>query len=145
MWRSFGPNILNPHSSCRCHGYYRWTKIKTKLSYSVILTPLQHFSCNYLQQNWLKCPVFSVTNYKTPWLIVGPIGYRPIPGIFLLLLLLLGPVSNFRSQSLIYHIQASGTSQPIHFLKVHDVSCPNTDENTNIETKTMKKTKTPRE
>ena len=24
------------------------------------------------------------------WLIVGPIGYRPIPGIFLLLLLLLG-------------------------------------------------------
>ena len=63
---------------------------------------------------------------------VGPIGYRPIPGIFLLLLLLLllllrllfllGPVNDLYSQSLIYHIQASGTPQPIHFLKAHDVS-----------------------
>ena len=82
---------------------------------------------------------------------VGPIRHRPIPGIFLLLLLLLllGPVSDFYSQSLIYHIQASGSPQPIHFLKAHDVSYPNMDENTNTKTKTvtktMTKTKTPRE
>ena len=30
------------------------------------------------------------------------------------------PVSDFHSQSLIYYIQASGTPQPIHFLKAHD-------------------------
>ena len=62
---------------------------------------------------------------------------------------LLGPVSDFYSKSLIYHIQASGSPQPIHFLKAHDVSYPNTDENTNTKTKTvtktMTKTKTPRE
>ena len=44
------------------------------------------------------------------------------PWYFLLLLLLLGPVSDFYSKSLIYHIQASGSPQPIHFLKAHDVS-----------------------
>ena len=66
-----------------------------------------------------------------------------------LFLLLLGPVSDFYSKSLIYHIQASGSPQPIHFLKAHDVSYPNTDENTNTKTKTVTKTttktKTPRE
>ena len=79
------------------------------------------------------------------------------PWYFLLLLLLLGPVSDFYSKSLIYHIQASGSPQPIHFLKAHDVSYPNTDENTNTKTKTVTetmtktmtktitKTKTPRE
>ena len=44
---------------------------------------------------------------------------------------------------------ASGTLQPIRFLKAHDVSYPNSDENTNTKTKTvtktMTKTKTPRE
>ena len=68
---------------------------------------------------------------------------------YFFLLLLLGPVSDFYSKSLIYHIQASGSPQPIHFLKAHDVSYPNTDENTNTKTKTvtktMTKTKTPRE
>ena len=80
---------------------------------------------------------------------VRPIGYRPIPGIFLLLLFLLGPVSDCYSKSLIYHIQTSGSPQPIHFLKAHDVSYPNSDENTNTKTKTvtktMTKTKTPME
>ena len=76
----------------------------------------------------------------TSFLVVGPIGYRPIPGI--LLLLLLGPVSDFYSKSLIYHIQASGSPQPIHFLKAHDVSYPNTDENTNTKTKTVTNTMT---
>ena len=69
--------------------------------------------------------------------------------LLLLLLLLLGPVSDFYSKGLIYHIQASGSPQPIHFLKAHDVSYPNTDENTNTKTKTVKRTmtttKTPRE
>ena len=59
------------------------------------------------------------------------------------------PVSNYYYKCLIYHIQASGSPQPIHFLKAHDVSSPNTDENTNTKTKTvtktMTKTKTPRE
>ena len=73
-------------------------------------------------------------------LIVGPIGNRPIPGIFLLLFL--WPVSDFHSQSPIYHIQASGTHQPIHFLKAHDVSYPNSDRNTNTVTKTKTTTKT---
>ena len=70
-------------------------------------------------------------------LIVGPIGDRPIPGIFLLLLL--WPVSDFHSQSLIYHIQASGTHQPIHFLKAHDVSYPHSEGNTNTKKKTFTK------
>ena len=59
-------------------------------------------------------------------LIVGPIGNRPIP--ILLLLLLLWPVSDFHSQSLIYHIEASGTPQPTHFLKAHYFSYPNSDK-----------------
>ena len=70
---------------------------------------------------------------------VGPIGYQPIPGIFLILL---GPVSDFYSKSLIYHIQASWSPQPIHFLKAHDVSYANTDENTNTKTKTVTETMT---
>ena len=32
------------------------------------------------------------------------------------------PVSNYYYKCLIYHIQASGSPQPIHFLKAHDVS-----------------------
>ena len=67
----------------------------------------------------------------------------------LLLLLLLGLVGDLHSQSLIYQIQASGTPQHRHFLKAHDVSYPNSDENINTKTKTvtktMTKTKTPRE
>ena len=59
------------------------------------------------------------------------------------------PVSNYYYKCLIYHIQASGSPQPIHFLKTHDISSPNTDENTNTKTKTvtktMTKTKTPRD
>ena len=54
-------------------------------------------------------------------------------------------VSNYYYNCLIYHIQASGSPQPIHFLKAHYVSYPNTDENTSTKTKTMTKTKTPRE
>ena len=80
-------------------------------------------------------------------LIVGPIGNRPFPGIFLLLFL--WPVSDFHSQSPIYHIQASGTHQPIHFLKAHDISSPHSEGNTNTKKKTftkiMIKTKTPSE
>ena len=49
----------------------------------------------------------------------------------------------------LYRIQASGTPQPIHFLKADDVSYPNSGENTNTKTntvtKTMTNTKTPRE
>ena len=60
------------------------------------------------------------------------------------------PVSDYYYKYLIfYHIQAWGSPQPIHFLKAHHVSSPNTDENTNTKTKTvtktMTKTKTPRE
>ena len=59
------------------------------------------------------------------------------------------PVSDYYYKCLIYHIQAWGSPQPIHFLKAHHVSSPNTDENTNTKTKTvtktMTKTKTPRE
>ena len=32
------------------------------------------------------------------------------------------PVSDYYYKCLIYHIQASGSPQPIHFLKAHDVS-----------------------
>ena len=64
-------------------------------------------------------------------------------------LLLLGPDSDFYSKGLICHIQVSGSPQPIHFLKAHHVSSPNTNENMNTKTKTvtktMTKTKTPRE
>ena len=59
------------------------------------------------------------------------------------------PVSDYYYKCLIYHIQAWGSPQPIHFLKAHHVSSPNTDENTNTKTKTvtktMTKTKTQRE
>ena len=79
------------------------------------------------------CRTHRVPTY--PWLFL----------LLLLLLLLLGPVSDFDSQSLIYHIQASGSPQPIHFLKAHDVSYPNTNTKTKTVTKTMTKTKTPRE
>ena len=98
--------------------------------------------------SFLANPVENLCLVGPLCLFVGPIGYRPIPGIFLLLLLLLlGPVSDFHSQSLIYHIQASGTPQPIHYLKAHDVSYQYSDENTNTKKKTVTKTKTktPRE
>ena len=108
---------------------------------------MKYFSLVYFERLfaklWTTCSLF----------IVRPIGYRPIPGIFLLLLLLLlllfllllGPESDFYSKSLIYYIQASGSPQPIHFLKAHDASYPNTDKNTNTKTETVTKTKTARE
>ena len=34
------------------------------------------------------------------------------------------PVSDYYYKCLIYHIQASGSPQPIHFLKAHDISSP---------------------
>ena len=46
------------------------------------------------------------------------------------------PVSDYYYKCLIYHIQASGSPQPIHFLKAHDVSYQNSGENTNTKTKT---------
>ena len=55
------------------------------------------------------------------------------------------PVSDNYYKCLIYHIQAWGSPQPIHFLKAHDISSPNTDENTNTKTNKVTKTKTPRE
>ena len=52
------------------------------------------------------------------------------------------PVSDYYYKCLIYRIQASGSPQPIFFVKAHDVSSPNTDENTNTKTKTVTKTMT---
>ena len=84
-----------------------------------------HFPSPYITSvifSYITSVIWTNTRY---YVFVWPIRYRPIPGIFLLFLLLHGPVSNFHSQSLIYHIQVSGTPQPIHFLKADDVSYPN--------------------
>ena len=66
--------------------------------------------------------------FVTQSFVVGPIGYRPIPGIFLLLLLLLLLLlQSLSSSSSFPHFYLPQTPQPIHFLKAYDNSYSKTN------------------
>ena len=114
LWQEFGHYCITQHSNFFwCMVLYIFIQVQTFRTTSAALFESYPF-----------CRTHRVPTY--PW-------YFPSSSS--------RPVSNYYYNCLIYHIQASGSPQPIHFLKAHVVSYTNSDRNTN--TKTMTNTKTP--
>ena len=71
----------------------------------------------------LPLPVGKALTYSAMAIGRNPWDFQGLPGWHGAIIRVLAVLqSDFYSKSLIYHIQASGSPQPIHFLKAHDVS-----------------------
>ena len=92
------------------HSYTCWTDRRPTYPW--------HFPTPYITFVIFSYITSVIWTNRQCYVFVWPIVYPPIPGIFLLLLLLHEPVSNFHFQSLIYHIQVSWPLNPYIFWKL---------------------------